>query len=362
MQEVIPDRFKIAPFLVFYMVVSMQIGIGTLGYQRIIAKYTSQDSWISVLLAGLSLHIIIWLIYKIAETVNGDIVTAHAFVFGKVLGKIISSFFILYFLFMSLTVLRTYIEIIQVWVFPSMSVFWYTLAYMILCIYIIYGGFKVVVGIAFFGAILPSYLFLIFIYDLKFTEFEHLLPIFDHSIMDLLTGSFHMSLSLIGFEIVLFIYPFIKEPQKSKKWAHFAILSTTMIYTGLMVLTIAYFSNEQLQKAIWATLTMWKIVEMPFVERFEYIGIASWSLVILPNVCIPIWVASRLLKRIYHLKQKKGVLFISAAIIGVINIFNTRERVGILNDYLGKTGFAITFIYIPLLFIAILIAKKVKKK
>lgn len=361
MQEFVKDRFKISPYLVFYMVISMQIGIGILGYQRIVISHAGQDSWISVLFAGLFLHIVLWMIYRISETVKGDIVSVHEFLLGKIIGKIISSIFIVYFIVFSLTVLRSYIEIIQVWVFPNMNIFWFTFAFMLLCIYITFGGFRTVVGIAFFGTVLPAYLFLTFGFNLKYAQVFHLFPIWDHSIKDILLGSYKMSLTFIGFETLLFFYPFIKEPQKSKKWAHLALVTTTLIYTGLMLITITYFSEEQGAKSIWATLTMWKILQMPFVERFEYIGIATWNLVILPNVCISIWIASRLIRRVFHFQQKNSVIFIAICILIVINFFNTREKVSFLNDFTGKMGFIFAFIYIPILFICIIIAKKVKK-
>lgn len=107
---------------------------------------------------------------------------------------------------------------------------------------------------------------------------------------------------------------------------------------------------------------MWKIVEMPFVERFEYIGIANWNLIMLPNVCIAIWICSRLIKRIFNIRQKIGVFFVVSALLIVINFINTREEITLLNDFFGKIGFGFTFIYIPLFFAAIMIAKRVKKK
>ncbi len=362
MQEQIPERVKISPFLVFYIVTSMQIGIGILGYQRLIAKHSGNDAWISILIAGFCLHILLWMIYKIAETVNGDFVTANIYIVGNFFGKLISSVLIFYYFIYGLTVLRTYIEFIQVWMFPEIGIFWFTFAFMLLCIYIVYGGFRTVVGIAFFGIILPYCLFLVFGFNLKFANFDQLLPIWNHTVKDILLGSYQMLLSLIGFETVLFFYPFIKEPQKSKKWAHLGLLTTSFTYIALMIVTTTYFSEAQLLKSIWPTLTMWKIVKMPFIERFEYIGIASWNLAILPNVCISIWIASRLLKRVFNIQQKSGVQLIALTTLIIINFINSREKVDWLNNFMIKVGFTFSFIYIPLLFICIMIAKKVKKK
>lgn len=100
-EQPIPDRLKISPFLVFYLIMSMQIGIGVLSYQRVIAKDAGYDAWISILFAGGCIHVILWMIYKIAETVDGDFVTAHKYLTGNLIGKTISSIFIGYFFYMS---------------------------------------------------------------------------------------------------------------------------------------------------------------------------------------------------------------------------------------------------------------------
>ncbi|MBT2722258.1 GerAB/ArcD/ProY family transporter [Bacillus sp. ISL-46] len=362
MEQLVPEKAKISPFLVFFLVHTMQLGIGVLGYQRIIAQTAGYDAWISVVIAGLSVHIILWMIYKIAETANGDIVSAHTFVFGKKMGKLLSLPFVLYFLLICVSVLRTFIEVVQVWMFQDMSTFWYSLAFCSLAIYIIFGGFRTVTGVAFFGVVLPAYLIFTFFFTIPYADLRNLLPIFDHSIRDLVMASYQMSLTYLGYEILLFIYPFIKEPQKSKKWAHLGVLFTTFLYTFLTFVTFAYFSEGQLQKNVWATLTIWKIVEMPFVERFEYIGIANWNIIILPNFCIALWCASRIVKRVTNMKQKYGVLILAMVVLITINFLKTRQQIHTLIDYTGKIAFLINYGYIPLLFFLILIVKKVKKK
>ncbi|MCM2534939.1 spore germination protein [Neobacillus pocheonensis] len=361
MEQFVSEKAKISPFLVFFIIHQMQFGVGVLGFQRVIAQSAGYDAWIAVLIAGLSIHVILWLIYKIVETANGDIMTAHTFVFGKKMGKLMSIPFVVYFTIIIVTTLRTYIEVIQVWMFPDMSTFWYSLAFCGLAIYIVFGGFRTVTGMAFFGTVLPAYLIFTFLFTLPYADFKNLLPIFDHSIMDLVMATYQMSITYLGYEVLLFVYPFIKEPQKSKKWVHFGVLFTSFQYVFLCIVTFAYFSEEQLQRYIWPTLTMWKIVEMPFVERFEYVGIANWTLVVLPSVCISLWCAGRIVKKVTNLKQKYGVLMISIVVLITINFFKTRQQISTLVDYTGKIAFFIDYGYIPLLFFLILIVKKVRK-
>lgn len=340
----------------------MEIGISILGYQQLIAKGAGYDAWISVLITGLSLHVILWMIYKICESVNGDLVSAHTFVFGNILGKAISSLIIFYYTAYAITILRSYVEIIQVWMFHELSTFWFSLAIMLLVVYIVFGGFRTIVGIAFFSIVLPSYLIFAFVIALKYSNFQNLLPIFDHSLKEFAISTKNMSLSYLGFEVVLFFYPFIKEPEKSKKWAHLGILLTTLIYTGLAVLTFAFFPEEMLNRTIWPTFQIWRIAELPFVERVEYIGIASWLLIILPNICLSIWIACRLIKQIVNLKQKISVLLIASLCVIISVFLQTREVINLLGHYISEAGFWFIYVYIPFLLTAVLIAKKVKGK
>ncbi|MBT2658661.1 GerAB/ArcD/ProY family transporter [Bacillus sp. ISL-18] len=361
MEHLVPEKAKISPFLVFFLVHTIQLGIGVLGFQRIIALTAGYDAWISVILAGLSIHVILYMMYKILGTVKGDLISAHSYVFGDKLGRILSLPFVLYFLCVAIILLRSFIEVVQVWMFQDMSTFWYSFVFCLLAVYIVFGGFRTVTGVAFFGVVLPFYLIFTFFFAFPYSDFRNLLPIFDHSISDLIKAAYQMSLTYLGYETLLFFYPYIKDPEKSKKWAHLGVLYTTILYTVITITTFSYFSEGQLQKNIWATLTIWKVVEMPFVERFEYIGIANWNIIILPNICIALWCGSRILKRVTRLKQKHGVLLLSAVVLILINFLKTREQINTILDYTGMVSFFLDYVYIPFLFVLVLIVKRVKK-
>ncbi|WP_347552125.1 GerAB/ArcD/ProY family transporter [Pseudalkalibacillus hwajinpoensis] len=358
----VKDEFKVSPFLVFYLVHSTQVGVGVMGFQRISAKYAENDAWITVLLAGLSLCFIIFLIYKILTKENGDIIAVHEKTFGKWIGGLLSLAFIGYFTAMSITVMRTYIEVVQVWMFPDLNKWIFGSVLLLLVYYCLTGGFRTVTGIAFFGVVLPFYLVLTMLFPLYHGHFRDLLPFFDHSIKELYEGAKGASLSYLGFTTILMYYPFIKNPEKSHRWAQGGHLLTIFLYTSIMITTIVFFSANQLQKTIWATLTTWKITEMPFVERFEYIGIASWALVILPNLCITIWAAGRGLRRLTNVRQRTVTIPLLIMILIGSSLFSKRETIDLLNQYTNKVGFYTVYVYVPLLFLIQYIKSKVRKQ
>ncbi|WP_096154903.1 MULTISPECIES: GerAB/ArcD/ProY family transporter [Bacillus] len=359
----IPERFQISPFLVFFLLHAAQFGVGVLGYQRIIAMSAGHDAWMGIIIIGIYIHIIVWLIYSLLEkSGGGDLVQAHQFAFGKWFGNALSLLFALYFVATTITVLRTYIEVVQIWLFPDIKTWLFVLLFLFLVYYIVSGGFRIVTGIAFFGTILPSYLLITFVLPGEFMEFRNLLPIYDTTVKDLLLSAKDMSLTVIGFEALLVYYPYLKDPGKSKRWAHLSILTTNAIYLFIAIITFAYFSEKMLEKQIWATLTIWKIIELPFVERVEYIGIANWCLIILPNVCIFIWAGSRVAKRVANVKHRLTLIVLVLLIFGISLLFEDRKNIHILNDYVGKVGFYLVFAYIPFLFLVVSFVKWRKEK
>ncbi|MGM0753703.1 MAG: GerAB/ArcD/ProY family transporter [Bacillota bacterium] len=360
--QTIPDRRKISPFLVFFLIHSIQVGAGVLGFQRVISKNAGYDGWISVILAGIFTHILMFIMYLILEKSGGDLVSAHTLVFGKWIGNIFNLLFTFYFSLLVITIMRTYIEVLQVWMYPRLSTFMFALFFLILVYYIVNGGVRTIAGTAFFGTVLPSYLILTFAFTFKYADFRNILPVFDHTIKDILISTKNMSLTYLGYEAILMLYPYIKDAKKSQKYAHWGLITTTIIYTLIAIISFAFFSQKQLEKTVWATLSMWKIVEMPFVERFEYIGIANWCLVILPNVCISLWCASRTIKRMTPLRHRHALVIICILCLCTLTFITDREQVNFLNTISGQIGFYFNFIYIPALLVLVTIMKKVRQK
>ncbi|TFB15068.1 hypothetical protein E3U55_12510 [Filobacillus milosensis] len=219
-QRTINNNYKISNFLVLFLVHSIQVGVGILGFQQTIVGIIGNDSWISVILAGLLVHIIIWMLYKILKYGRGDLITIQRDIFGKWFGGVLSFIWLIYFTLIGIAVLRTYIEIVQVWMFPNISVTFLSFLLLSLVYYIVIGGFKAVAGICFLGMIIPLYLILTLIFPLNFAEFQNILPIWNHSLKEFAISSKHMIISYLGFSTLLMYYPFIKQPEKSQKWAH----------------------------------------------------------------------------------------------------------------------------------------------
>lgn len=88
----------VSPYFAFILLHSLQIGIGILGYQRVILKNAGYDAWISLIIAGIATHIVLFCMLKMLEK-DGDLISIHTTTFGKWIGSIFSviSLFIAYY-------------------------------------------------------------------------------------------------------------------------------------------------------------------------------------------------------------------------------------------------------------------------
>jgi spore germination protein (amino acid permease) len=351
--------YILSTFILFFIIHSIQVGIGIQGFQRLIFFEAKQDAWISVILAGLFTHIVVMVMIKTLQLYGPtDIYGIHHEVYGKWIGKIFNCLYILYCLWIFETVLINYIEVMQTWVFPTVPTWLFSCSILLLVIYGVTGGLRVIVGACFFSVILSLWMLGFIGFPLRFAELRHLLPVMESSITSILKGAHKMTLTIIGFEILYVVYPFLKERGKAIKFAHLGIAGTNLLYLIVMLITITYFSPGQLENTIWPTLSLFKIVKLPFIERTEYVAISFWLLIILPNLMLYLWAAVRGVRRTFEKKTKGLVCFFSLVIFLGSLFFNSRPKINHFNDLFSNMAFYITFCYPFILYILALIKKK----
>ncbi|WP_342603139.1 GerAB/ArcD/ProY family transporter [Peribacillus sp. FSL E2-0159] len=356
-QAGVNEKYKVSPFYVLFLVHSMQTGLGVLNFQRDLAKATGTDGWISILLAGLIVHILIWIIYKIFSIVPGDLIYANNQAWGKWIGNFFSLLFILYFFALGMTIIIGYINVVHVWMFEEVPSWAFALVFLILIYYIITGGFRTITGIAFLTVIVSYWLLIVPLYGFKYADFTDTLPIFDHTLLEIMQGTRSTSLSMLGFEMILMFYPFIKNAKKSQKYAHGGALATTFLILLIYFVSTVFYSQEQLVLTLWPTLSLTSVIEFPFIQRFEYLTVSWWAIVIIPNMVIPLWAASRGVKRLFNVQQKYP-LWVMSIIILLVNIFFFDvDSLFLLNKMINPYCVFFLVLYLPLLLILISIKK-----
>ncbi|RWZ55292.1 spore gernimation protein [Halobacillus fulvus] len=348
----VPQSQTVQAFYLFFIVHTIQIGAGLMGVPRILFLDAQADAWISVAIAGVYLHFIAWIMIKILRGYeNADILGIQTDLFGKFVGKTLGIFYLLYIFLILLSVIKNYIEVVQVFIFPEIPIWLMSLFLLSLMVYSVTGGFRVVVGTSFLFFLLTIWLVLTISKPITYMDWGHFTPILQTSWTDILKGAQRTAYTVLGMEILFFVYPYIKNKKNIALPVHLGLAMTTFLVMLVTVVSIGYFSPDHLRETVWATLSLFKIISFPVIERFDFIAVALWMMVVLPNIVLLCWMLVHSLKRLFHLKEKHSIFGVSVLLFIGALLVEYRMDIDLLTEWTARVGFWLVFVYPIFLFL-----------
>ncbi|MFP5107636.1 GerAB/ArcD/ProY family transporter [Neobacillus sp. C211] len=352
------EGLLINAFLIMFFIHASQTGVGIVGLPRIVYLAAKHDAWISVFLGGiLSAVVLAMMVLMLKKYDSADLYGIQVDIFGKWLGNAMNIFYMIYMSLSFFVIHMNYIEIVQVWIFPDLPTWQLSLALILLTIYAVNGGIRIIVGVAFISVIGTVWMIFILIVPMQYADPKNLLPLLNTDLRHIINGVFKTSFSLMGFELLMFLYPYVKDKKKIFLYSQIGNLYTTILFTSITMVCITFFAENGLARTIWPVLSMFKIVRLPNLERFEFIAVSFWMLVILPNMCSYLWAASKGFSRIINWKQKKGIWIIGILVWGGSFFIKARYQMNELTDFVSHLGFLSAFCYPILLSLLVLVKK-----
>ncbi|OLR22344.1 hypothetical protein BLD50_28725 [Bacillus cereus] len=147
--------------------------------------------------------------------------------FGRFIGTGLNLVFLVYFLMVSVSIVRTYIEIVQVWMFPTVSTLILAIILSILVYYIISSGFRVMTAICIASIFVSIFYAIICVYCVvAYGHWDVFSPILNHSYLDIADAMQKSIYTMAGSEIILMVYPFLHVPKESHKFAQYGLLGS----------------------------------------------------------------------------------------------------------------------------------------
>ncbi|MUK88793.1 GerAB/ArcD/ProY family transporter [Ornithinibacillus sp. L9] len=358
----VKSNVQIKAFYLFYVIVGTQIGVGIMGAPRFIFTEARQDSWVSILIAFVFMSIVVLVMITILKQYeNADIFGIQTDVFGKWIGTILGTLYVLYLASSLLSILLTYSQVVKIFLYHTFPNFTLGAMLLFLTIYAVFGGIRVVVGVTFIFFFLTFWLILLFYDPITRMEWTNLLPMFQATVPELLKGARATTYTLAGFEILFLIYPFIQNKEKIKLPALLGLAFTTFILMVTTVISIGYFSHKGLEHVDWSVLILFKSVSLTFFERLDYIVIVEWVMVILPNIVVLMWAITYGVKRLYKVPQRISVYVFSVIFLVIVSFMEYEHHISIITDYVSQVSFWIIFVYPLILFPLVIIKKKWRK-
>ncbi|WP_186579320.1 GerAB/ArcD/ProY family transporter [Aquibacillus kalidii] len=356
--NVVKPNLQIRAFYLFFIIVNIQTGLGILGAPRHIFQEAKQDGWMSVLICGVLMHLVVFaMLFILKKYESADLLGIQVDIFGTWIGKLLGTLYLVYIFATLLSSLINYIQIVQVFIYPQMPSWMLGSLLVILIVYTVSGGVRTAVGIAFVFFFLSFWLFFFLYKTVGYMELTSFRPILEASPRDLLLGSYQAGYSFIGIEILFFLYPFIEDKKKVALPAHLGVAMTTFLVLVVMIISIGYFSPTALEHMLWPVLTLFKVVEYPIIERFDLIVVTQWAMVIFPNFILFSWIITYGMKRLYGFTQRKTLLVVASLLLIGITFIKKQLLISTLLGSVSSAGFWIAFIY-PLLLLPLVLIKK----
>lgn len=353
----------LSPYLLWILLHCTQMRSTLISFQNNIIKGAGTDSLFSLAVVGISLHLIVVMMYYLLQnSPDGDIISLHNLLVGKWFGSLLTFVFYGYILLFTVNELRSYIEVVHVWIFPNTQMWSLSVLLLLFAAYIVSGGLRVITGISIICVIIPTMIIPSLSFPLMHAHWTNFLPLFNHNGYQFAESGYHSLSTYLGIEFLLLVYPFIKNQQKSKKWAHIAVAHSTLIALILAFVSFAYFNIQELEHTTWPTLILSKIIRSPILERFDYIYIFVWFFVVISASCVGLWGGIRILVRTVGLKARPS-LWITCGLVYIIMLpMKSPMIIDKLDSLLNLSGWILLYGYIPLLCIWMGLRKKLAKR
>ncbi|NUU77596.1 GerAB/ArcD/ProY family transporter [Paenibacillus xylanilyticus] len=355
------NRYSMSPIHLFFVLYVSLVGVGLMNFQYKMLRGAEKDGWISILAAAVIISIIMKMMFVLLSRQSPDqssLVHINQRYWGRFAGSILNWIFIVYFMLGSFVAFRSYIHVIQLWILPTQNNWLLGMVVLVLIYYCVSGGIQSVSGMCLWGTLF----ILVFVFPQTFlvSSYLHprnLLPVLDHNVASLWLSTQDMLHEFIGCGILLVVYPFIKTPGRSVKWAYGAVVTATIVYLIFFIYSFMYFSHGQMKEHLWPTLSLISIIEMPLIQRMEYLVLSFWLLKILSIITLGLWAACHCLKLDRSIKPSLGLKF--AMVIFAVLLFVIRDTVDIdrVTELYTRMGEILILIYVPLVFLFSLVRK-----
>src|SRR5690554_3727073 len=242
-----------------------------------LACKVKQDAWMSVLIASaigiLNIIFIYGTIYKYNHKLT--FIKILEKYFGIIFGKIIAIIYIIYFMFISLLILRHIYEVLIMYLLPGTPKIIIISICVLLIIYSVNKGIESIAraGEIYFFATMFAYIsFIFFLLFSNIINFNNLFPILDNGFKPVVKASIPLFIAFPFGELVPFltIFHYLNKSKGTVKTSVLAMLSITFILTILTILTIITLGAYIINNSPYPTIKMIRLINVGFSVRRLY--------------------------------------------------------------------------------------------
>ncbi|WP_190284803.1 GerAB/ArcD/ProY family transporter [Bacillus sp. S3] len=341
-----------------------QIGVAFLSLPFDIHKYAKGDSWISLLLTGFFMEIlVIFYLILCHRFPNQHLFQILESIFGKAAGKCFTLLYIGYFLLTGSTIIVLFVYILKKWMLPYTPYWVIVFLMVIMGIYIAIENLNVIARFYFIATFILFLFIVIPPIAFKDGNFHFIMPIGYSGMTNIIKGAAHATLAWQGMETFLLIAPFVMATAKEKaKAVTLANVLITFFYSFLTFICLIYFSNDEIRLLPQPVLYLLKSFSFKIIERPDLIIISFWIILVGTSFISYLYGASFASVYLFKKRTRKPFVYGAACICFFFALFfNGEDKMEKLTKYTTYTGF-IFLIAIPVFLLVISLLFKKRQK
>lgn len=268
---------KISPFQFFAAVFFVPYGTAAILFLTPKAK---QDSWLVIImymLPALLLQSIYITLYK--RYPQDTLITWLPKIFRKLLGKVLSSLYIIYFTYIATRALRDIVEIVSKTAMFGTPLWILTVVLMITVTHGVYTGVENMCRIAstyfVFLMLLITSLIILYFATPNIIEWKNLLPIFPEGIIDAVVKNWRLITFPYGETIIAtMLYVHVNEPKKIKRSAFAAIIVEGIALAFVHVCYVIGLGANFAPKELFPLMDALRLIRVTgFLDRLDLFAI-----------------------------------------------------------------------------------------
>ncbi|NRS48195.1 GerAB/ArcD/ProY family transporter [Brevibacillus sp. HB2.2] len=288
------DRGRIAslnPILVIGLIMNTMVGVNLLGLAHSASKLGYNLWWSPILLGSIVSLTLIPMMALCRRYPEDNLFRIHEKLLGKWLGRCFNVLIILYAILSVSTANEGYVRLVQTSMLNNQTVTLPLIGLTLVMVYITNGGIKLIARFCLLTFFFTGWMVFLLQYGFQKGGITHIFPLINTDWRSIAETIHNSSASMLGYELVLFFYPYIQEKNKAHKHVLIGVWSVVLLYVLILITSVSYFSEWQMDNLIYPVLNLFKAVELSFLERIENLGIGLWVFLILSTSTGYLWVA-----------------------------------------------------------------------
>lgn len=301
------------------ILVGTMIGSGVLYLPLTMVRITNQNAWIYAALGVIyPLYLVGIVLFLYNQFPKENILSLNKKCFGKFLGNLINVLFLVQYVInvtLRCAQLSNLLRVFMVYFLTPKIVISLTI---LGAAYVSYHGLHSIARLNEFAFYFTLPIIFVSLGVLPYGELDNLMPIGFQDASLFIRGVLSGCYNFWGIEILLLIYPYMKDKSQLKKAGFICIGICTTTFMWLIFISIYYLGIDSLPKFLWPVVFVTKALNLRAIKNFTYIFLLLWVPIVVKNIANNYYAIGVILNSIFSKIKKETYIVCFMPVIFLI--------------------------------------------